>query len=101
VDLCRGPQQAIIIADESQIDVEAEDWQRVAAKVIFAQIELPGQTYKYCYRHLASIALAEVSRQVGQKALWKPSRQEPLYESSLQMAAVDGEEVFLEDLDDY
>ncbi len=101
VDLCRGPQQAIIIADESQIDVEAEDWQRVAAKVTFAQIELPGQTYKYCYRHLASIALAEVSRQVGQKALWKPSRQEPLYESSLQMAAVSGEEVFLEDLDDY
>lgn len=101
VDLCRGPQQVIIIPDESHIDVEAEDWKRVAERVSFAQIELPGASYKYCYRHLASIALAEVSRQVGQKALWKPSRQEPLYESSLQLIEAGGEEVFLEDLDEY
>jgi len=101
-DLCRGPQQAVIIADESQIDVEAENWQRVAQRVSFAQIEVPVTSFSYHYRHLASIALAEISRQVGQKALWKPAKQEPLYESSLILLAQElGEEVFLEDLEDY
>jgi SpoU rRNA Methylase family len=102
VDLCRGPQQVVIIADENQIDVEGERWNRVAEKVTFAQIEVPATTFRYHFRHLASIALAEISRQVGQKALWKPARQEPLYESSLKLFAEEtGEVIFLEDLDEY
>jgi SpoU rRNA Methylase family len=102
VDLCRGPQQTIIIADENQIDVEAERWNRVAERITFAQIEVPAATFRYHYRHLASIALAEISRQVGQKALWKPAKQEPLYESSLKLLSEEvGEAVFLEDLEEY
>ena len=92
----------IVIADESSLEVEAERWERVASKVSFARIELPGENFKYHFRHLASIAMAEISRQVGQKAPWKPSRQEPLYESSLKLLAEEkGELVSLEDLDEY
>lgn len=102
VDLARGAQQAIVIADESCIDVEGESWSRVAEKVTFARIELPVEVFPYHFRHLSSIALAEVSRQVGQKALWKPTRQLPLYESSLKLLSEQvGEEVLLEDLAQY
>ncbi len=102
VDLSRGAQQVVIIADESQIDVESENWQRVAEKITFGQIEIPAHSFHYHYRHLASIALAEISRQVGQKALWKPTKQDPIYESSLLLMSQEkGEAVFLEDLDEY
>lgn len=102
VDICRGPQQVVIIPDESEIKVQAEHWDRVADKVTFAQIQLPVKSFAYHYRHLASITLAEISRQVGLKSLWKPTRQEPLYESSLKLLSEDkGEEVLLEDLADY
>jgi hypothetical protein len=101
-DLCRGPNQAIILADEGSIDLEAERFDRVAGKISWAKIELPVSSFKYHFRHLASIAMAEISRQVGQKTPWKPSRQEPLYESSLRLLAEEqGESVFLEDLEDY
>lgn len=101
-DLCRGPNQAIILADESCLDLEAERFERVATKISYARIELPVSSFKYHFRHLASIAMAEISRQVGHKAPWKPSRQEPLYESSLRLLAEErGESVFLEDLEEY
>lgn len=101
-DLCRGAKQAIVIADESNINVESEDWTGVAEKVSFAQIETKVKDVPYHFRHLSSIALAEVSRQVGQKALWKPTKQGPLYESSLKLLSDEvGEEVSLEDLAEY
>ncbi len=102
VELCRGGQQAIIICDESEIDVGREDWKRVAEKISYAQIETRGSEYSYHFRHPASIALAETSRQVGQKALWKPTKQMPLYESGLKLLSDElGEEVQLEDLVQY
>lgn len=101
-DLCRGAQQAIVIADESEIDIESEDWKRVAEMVSFAQIETKNRDFAYHFRHFSSIALAEVSRQVGQKALWKPTKQVPLYESSLKLLSEQaGEEVSFDDLSEY
>lgn len=101
-DLAKGPNQILVIADEKDIDVQAENWQRVADNVSYAQIQIPARTFTYHYRHLASIALAEASRQVGQGLFWKAGKQEPLYESSLKLLSEErGEEIHLEDLADY
>ena len=46
--------------------------------------------------------MAEISRQVGQRALWKPTRQEPIYESALKLLSEEqGEEIDLDDLSEY
>ena len=104
-NLAVGPQQLIVIADESKVDVSREDWGRFGANVQFVQIEVPSSDYVYRYRLFASIALAETARQVGQKSaarIAKPGRQGPVYESSLAvLLEATGEEVFLQDLDDY
>ncbi len=104
-DLTQGPQQVIVIADENRLDFSHEDWSRFATKVQFVRIEVPSSDYVYRYRLFASIALAEIARQVGQKSaarITRPGRQGPVYESSLQVIAeTHGEEVFLEDLEVY
>jgi tRNA(Leu) C34 or U34 (ribose-2'-O)-methylase TrmL len=104
-NLAKGPQQLVVIPDESQVDFSQEDWERLGANVQFVQIEVPSRDYVYHYRLFASIALAEIARQVGQKPgapIRKPSKQRPVYESSLAILLEKrGEEVFLEDLQDY
>jgi hypothetical protein len=60
--------------------------------------------YGYHYRLIATIALAEIARQVGQPALGKPrsTRRTPTYDFALTLHdAAHRETVFLEDLARY
>lgn len=104
-NLTKGPQQLVVIPDESHVDLTQEDWARLGANVQFVQIDVPSREYVYHYRLFASIAIAEVARQVGQRPgapVRKPTKQRPVYESSLEiLLETRGEEVFLEDLQDY
>ncbi len=104
-DLARGPSQIVIVPDQTAIDLEREDWSRFAGDVRLVHLSVPGKDFPYHYRLVASIALAEVARQVGQQA--RPSRgratrREPFYDYSMKLLSDDlGETVFLEDLDNY
>ena len=104
-NLARGPQQLVVIPDESKVKVKEEDWQRLGKAIRYVRIDLPGQVPVYHYRLIASIALAEVSRQVGRRrrpAPGRPRRHEPLYDRSLKLLTEDrGETVYLEDLMGY
>src|SRR5262249_27329868 len=60
-----GPNQLVIIPDGSRIDVTAYDWSRFGTDIKFAHLSLPTLEFQYHYRLVATIALAEVSRQVG------------------------------------
>ncbi len=104
-NLAIGSQQLIVIADESKVDVSREDWGRFGSNVQFVKIEVPSSDYVYRYRLFASIALAEIARQVGQKSVARiemPAKKGPVYESSLTvLLEAKGEEVFLADLFDY
>lgn len=104
-DLARGASQIIIIPDQTAIDLEREDWNRFASDVRHVQLSVPRKDFPYHYRLVASIALAEVARQVGQQARssrGRARRREPLYDHSMKLLSDDlGETVFLEDLDSY
>jgi len=101
--LADGPGQLIVVADENTHDVSAfEVLERFANKIDYTHVEIPAQSFDYQFRLLASIAMAETSRQVGQKAPWRPLPQEPLYESALGVIAEEKGEVFtLEELQQY
>src|SRR5262249_58812966 len=64
-NLARGGRQLIAVMDESRVDVEGERWDRLARDVRFVSLALPVAEFAYHYRLTASIALAEVFRQVG------------------------------------
>lgn len=104
-DLARGASQVIIVPDHTAVDLDREDWNRVARDVRFIQLTVPGKDFSYHYRLIASIALAEVARQVGQQGRARHDRgkrHEPFYDSSLKLLSDDhGETVFLEDLENY
>ena len=104
-DLARGPSQVIVVPDETAIDLDREDWTMVAREVKFVQLGVPGKEFAYHYRLIASIALAEAARQVGQQARpgrgW-PKRHEPFYDRSLKLLSADqGEIISLEELENY
>lgn len=100
--LAEGPQQLVIIPDESAVDVVSENWHRAGANVQFVKIEVPSVDYKYHYRVFASIALAEISRQVGHSATERYARkvkQGPVYDKFLSFVQHGAyEEIDLEDL---
>lgn len=104
-DLARGAPQLIIIPDESAIDVESEHWERFARDIHFVRLSVPATEYVYRYRLIATIALAEAARQVGQQARpgpGQPRRHEPFYDRSLRVISEEqGELIFLEDLVHY
>ena len=104
-DLARGASQIIIVPDQTAIDLDREDWNRIARDVRFVQLNVPGKDFPYHYRLIASIALAEVARQVGQQTRadrGRTTRHGPLYDYSLKLLSDDhGETVFLEDLESY
>jgi hypothetical protein len=104
-NLAQGPQQLIVIADQSRSNFSRNDWARLGANVQFVQIKVPSTEYVYHYRLFASIALAESARQIGQKTTARIAvrdRQGPVYDRSLEVLwEQTGEEVFLEDLQDY
>src|SRR5262249_22082324 len=101
-NFAQGPQQLVVVADESRVDFSKENWERLGANVQFVRIEPATSDYVYHYRIFASIALAEALRQVGQKPgvrVPRAARQGPVYESSLAVLMEEkGEEIFLEDL---
>lgn len=104
-NLARGPQQLIIVPDESAVDTSAEDWQRAGAKINFVKISVPAKQYNYHYRIFASIALAEVSRQVGRSPTARAARrirQGPVYDTSLSLNMTEiGEDVSFDELVEY
>lgn len=101
--LAAGPRQLIAIPDETAVDIEREDWERLAREVVFVRLEAPARTYVYHYRLIASILLAEIARQVGRAvpAAARP-RHAPIYDRTLELLDTElGETVFLDDLDLY
>ena len=83
LDLARGPRQVIIIPDETRMDVEREDWTVVGRNLRFARIDVPTGGAVHRYRLVATIAMAEIDRQVGGRArrtaqsLHRPARLRP------------------------
>ncbi|MEQ7011363.1 hypothetical protein ABN028_34880 [Actinopolymorpha sp. B17G11] len=71
-NLARGPRQALVIPDESAVDVACEPWDRLGRTVRFVHLDLPARDFPYHLRLIATIALAEVARQVGQRP--RPAR---------------------------
>lgn len=104
-NLARGATQLIAIPDESALDPEREDGGRLGRLVRFVHLDLPCGDFIYHYPLIATIALAEVARQVGQKArptAGRPRRERHLYGSSLiLLMEARGEVVYLEDLGGY
>lgn len=105
VKLAGGPQQLVVIPDESQIELSREDWERLGSHVSFAQISVPAAEYVYHYRLFASIVLAEAARQIGQRSVaqrGRAARQGLIYDSSLAVLSNElGEEGSLADLEIY
>lgn len=66
--LAGGTRQLIAIPDEAAVDVDREEWDRLAKDVTFVRVDVPVRDYVYHYRLVATIALAEVARQVGRRA---------------------------------
>ncbi len=101
--LAEGPSQLIVLVDQSAFDVSIlGEFSRFAHKVQVASIECGDSVHNHQFRLTASIALAEIARQVGQKTPWKPTPPEPLYESALRSIADEQGEIFsLEELQQY
>jgi tRNA G18 (ribose-2'-O)-methylase SpoU len=102
--LTGGPEQLVAIPDESRHCVEDLLETRFAGATP-VHVELPAGRFIYHYRLVATIAMAEVFRQVGRGA---PKRQErrgrdvPFYDKALDSAVSEaGVEFCLEDLLDY
>lgn len=103
VNLAGGPGQLIVIPDESS-GAFAGDWRRMGRQVELAHVPLPRAEFTYHYRLAATVALAEISRQVGRRAPTKapPAPRPPIYDHTLeQLAEAAGEIVALEDLLEY
>jgi hypothetical protein len=99
-NLANGHRQIIAIPDESRIDVKTVDWERLGSQVKLVHVDLPNLSFPYRYRLIASIALAEVARQVGQKIERGPSGPSDLrYASSLDLLTeTEGEVIGLDEL---
>ena len=97
-------EKLLVLPDEGQVNVTAEDWGRLGAAVDFARIDCPGVNWTYHQRLPATIALAETSRQVGMRV--RPPGRKPAeelgYDRVLETVTGEvGEEVFLDDLQGY
>ncbi len=104
VNLARGPSQLIVLPDECFVDCAAEEWARLGKEVEFAQLQIPVAEYPYHYRLAATIAMAEVSRQVGRRKAAKapPPARPPIYDNRLaRLAEAEGQVVRLDELEGY
>jgi hypothetical protein len=104
INLARGPSQLIVIPDEKNVNQSAETWSRLGKEIEFAHLQIPATEFHYHYRLTATIALAEVSRQVGRRPAVKvpPAARPPIYDHRLQrLAETAGQLVLLEELIDY
>jgi tRNA G18 (ribose-2'-O)-methylase SpoU len=103
-NLARGARQLVVVPDESCVCLTREPWTRLGDEIQFAHLDLPTDKFTYHYRLVATVALAEISRQVGRRppSERRARRPPPIYERLLEVAACEaGEEVRLEDLLDY
>ena len=105
-NLARGARQLVVIPDEGGRGDVGEDWQRLGRVVRSVHLDLPRQDFAYHYRLIATIALAEVARQVEGPARaagrTPPRGTEPLYDRALAVLdAARGETVYLDDLGEY
>lgn len=105
VSLAEGPQNLILIPDETNVTLLNEDWDKYSDDVEFIKIEVPQQKYSYHYHLFATIALAEISRQVGHRT---PSRQPARIKQGrvcdptlAKLLAQKGELVSIEDLSEF
>jgi hypothetical protein len=99
-----GSIQLVVIPDESHSETAAEDWSRLGSQVDFAHLQLPTTDFTYHYRLVATVALAEICRQVGRRpAVKEPAGpRPPIYDHKLaHLAAAIGEVVHLEELISY
>jgi hypothetical protein len=104
INFARGPSQLIVIPDEKGLDSSAETWSRFGREVEFAHLQIPATEFHYHYRLIATIALAEVSRQVGRRSATKvrPTGRPPIYDQRLaRLAEANGEIVSLDELANY
>jgi hypothetical protein len=101
VNLAGGPSQLVVIPDESGGHAAPETWRRMAPQVEVAALQFPAAEFTYHYRLAATVALAEISRQVGRRSAAKPApaRRPPIYDHALeQLAEASGEIVCFADL---
>jgi hypothetical protein len=104
VNLARGPSQLVVIPDEKHVDQSLEAWSRLGKEVEFAHLQIPAMDFQYHYRLMATIALAEISRQVGRRPPIKvrPVGRPPIYDHRLaRLAEAVGQIVSLKELLDY
>jgi tRNA G18 (ribose-2'-O)-methylase SpoU len=103
--LAGGAGHLLVIPDEDGVALDAEPWERLGKVVHFVHLDLPRRPFVYHYRLIATIALAEVARQIGRRADDRAARRtrgRPLYDRSLRVLdGEQGETVFLDELDEY
>jgi hypothetical protein len=90
--------------DEKYVDQSAETWSRLGKEIEFAHLQIPATEFQYHYHLMATIALAEISRQVGRRPTAKVPRagQPPFYDHRLaRLAEAAGQLVGLEELMNY
>ena len=100
-NLTGGPSELIVIPDESQVEAAAEDWSRFGRQIEFGHLQLPNTDFAYHYRLLATIALAEISRQVGRRPAVKvpTATRPPIYDHAVkELAEATGEFVSFDEL---
>lgn len=101
-NLARGPKQLVVLADEAAQQLDDEDFSRLAPQVKFAHLKLNSSDYNYHYRLNATIALAEVARQVGGRAPKSGrGKRPPLYDLALRALAESGEPIGWDELMTY
>jgi hypothetical protein len=101
INFAGGPSQLVVILDESRSENATEDWSRFGHQVEFAHLQLPSADFNYHYRLVATIALAEISRQVGRRPIVKmpTAPRPPIYDHAIEkLAGAVGEYVNLADL---
>jgi len=103
-NLARGSQQLVVIPDESRGTFDSEAWSRLGKEVEFVSLDTPVDQSIYHYRLTATVAMAEIARQVGSDMRRLPVHRtgSPAYDRDLKLSSdVPGDDVWLEDLLDY
>ena len=104
-NLVNGARQLIAIPDERDAGTALQDWETLGRRVRRVRVDAPGAEFPYHYRLVASIVLAEIARQVGQRPrveLGPPVRGKVVYDRALALVAQEGGELLdLADLTDY
>ncbi len=101
VSLAGGPGQLVVLADEGAGALVESEYARLGRHVRVATLDLPRAMEAYHFRLLATVALAEVARQVGRRQPGeRPARPTlPVYDRGLARAATQaGELVRFSDL---